>query len=66
MGKYKCIVCEYIHDEAKNDVPWQELSEDWLCPAITTCTGFSWSICVPLIQRFTVTPRSSMYKGVSI
>ena len=30
--KYVCSVCGYIYDEAENDLPFDELPEDWKCP----------------------------------
>jgi pyruvate oxidase len=32
MGKWKCSVCGYIYDEAKEGVPFADLPEDWTCP----------------------------------
>lgn len=32
MGKWKCSVCGYIYDEAKERMPFEDLSEDWTCP----------------------------------
>lgn len=32
MGKWKCSVCGYIYDEAKEGVPFANLPEDWICP----------------------------------
>lgn len=32
MKKWKCSVCGYIYDEAKEGVPFEELPEDWVCP----------------------------------
>ena len=32
MAKFKCVVCEYVYDESKNDVPWDDLPEQWVCP----------------------------------
>jgi len=30
--KYKCSICGYVYDEAKEGVPFAELSDDWQCP----------------------------------
>lgn len=30
---YQCIVCKYVYDDAVEDVPFEELPEDWTCPA---------------------------------
>ncbi len=30
--KYKCLLCGYIHDEAKESVQFSELPDDWKCP----------------------------------
>jgi len=32
MGKWKCSVCGYIYDEAKEGVPFADLPESWTCP----------------------------------
>ncbi len=32
MASYTCSVCEYVHDEAKTDQPWDDLPDDWVCP----------------------------------
>jgi flavin reductase (DIM6/NTAB) family NADH-FMN oxidoreductase RutF/rubredoxin len=31
-GKYQCQQCGYIHDEDKEDTPFEELPDDWECP----------------------------------
>lgn len=30
--KYKCSACGYIYDEAVEDIKFQDLPEDWVCP----------------------------------
>ena len=32
MKKWKCSVCGYIYDEAKEGIPFEDLPEDWTCP----------------------------------
>lgn len=32
MKKWKCSVCGYIYDEAKEEVPFTRLPDDWICP----------------------------------
>ena len=32
MGKYRCTVCNYIYDEAKEGKSFSELPEGWRCP----------------------------------
>lgn len=32
MRKWKCSVCGYIYDEAKEKIPFEDLPEDWTCP----------------------------------
>ena len=33
MKKYVCKICGYVYDPAENnDVPFEELPEDWTCP----------------------------------
>ncbi|MDN5356989.1 MAG: hypothetical protein PWR17_158 [Candidatus Methanomethylophilaceae archaeon] len=30
--KYECLLCGYIYDDSKEDVPFSELPDDWVCP----------------------------------
>lgn len=30
--KYKCTICGYIYDDAKEDVKFEDLPADWVCP----------------------------------
>jgi len=30
--KYKCMACGYIYDDEKEDVKFEDLPEDWVCP----------------------------------
>jgi len=30
--KYVCQVCGYVYDDEVEDVPFDELPEDWVCP----------------------------------
>ncbi|MCR4602693.1 MAG: rubredoxin [Prevotella sp.] len=32
MMKYKCSICGYVYDEAKEGVPFAELPDSWQCP----------------------------------
>lgn len=32
MKKWKCSICGYVYDEAKEGVAFEELPEDWVCP----------------------------------
>ena len=33
MKKYVCKICGYVYDPAENnDVPFEELPDDWTCP----------------------------------
>jgi pyruvate oxidase len=32
MKKWRCTVCGYVFDEAKETIPFEELPEDWTCP----------------------------------
>lgn len=32
MKKYRCIICGYIYDEAKEKVKFADLPDDWACP----------------------------------
>jgi pyruvate oxidase len=30
---WRCTVCGYIYDEAKEGVKFEDLPDDWVCPA---------------------------------
>ena len=30
--KYKCSVCGYVYDEAKEGTPFKDLPDTWTCP----------------------------------
>ncbi len=32
MKKYHCTICGYIYDDAKEEVKFEDLPEDWACP----------------------------------
>jgi len=32
MAVYKCQVCDYLYDEEKEGVKWEDLPDDWVCP----------------------------------
>jgi glutamate synthase domain-containing protein 2 len=32
MAKYRCVVCEFIYDEDKNDSLWVDVPGTWVCP----------------------------------
>ena len=32
MALYKCEVCDTVYDEKKEDVKWDELPDNWICP----------------------------------
>ncbi|MDY0102275.1 MAG: rubredoxin [Lentimicrobium sp.] len=32
MKKYKCLACGYIYDEADEEVKFEDLPDDWVCP----------------------------------
>ena len=36
MAVYECSVCGYIYDESKEEVPWLDLPESWVCPLCDT------------------------------
>jgi glutamate synthase domain-containing protein 2/rubredoxin len=36
MAVYECSVCGYIYDESKEEVPWLDLPETWVCPLCDT------------------------------
>lgn len=31
-SKYRCLICGHIYDDAKEDVPFTSLPDDWVCP----------------------------------
>ena len=32
MSKYVCKVCGYVYDEQNEEVKFEDLPEDWVCP----------------------------------
>lgn len=32
MKKFRCIICGYIYDEAKEKIKFEDLPDDWTCP----------------------------------
>ena len=34
--KYECVICGYIYDEEKEDVKFEDLPDDWVCPVCGT------------------------------
>lgn len=30
--KYKCQICNWVYDEEKENIPFNELPEDYACP----------------------------------
>lgn len=32
LDKYVCGVCGYIYDPEEEDVPFEDLPDDWVCP----------------------------------
>lgn len=32
MEKYRCTLCGYIYDNAKEEVKFEDLPSDWKCP----------------------------------
>jgi len=32
MSQYTCPICGYVYDEEQEDVPWDDLPDDWACP----------------------------------
>lgn len=33
MDKYVCLACGYIYDDEVEEVKFEELPENWVCPA---------------------------------
>ena len=33
MAKWKCTVCGYIYDEEDSGTAFEDLPDDWVCPA---------------------------------
>lgn len=40
MARYRCSVCDYIYDEEKEGVKWDELPDDWVCPVCESTKSF--------------------------
>jgi len=31
--RHQCFMCGYVYDDAEETIPWDELPDDWTCPA---------------------------------
>ena len=40
MAQYKCEVCEFIYDEEKEGILWNDLPDDWVCPICGTAKKY--------------------------
>ncbi|KPL06294.1 glutamate synthase [bacterium SM23_57] len=40
MAIYQCQVCNTIYDEDKEDVKWEDLPDDWVCPVCASAKSF--------------------------
>jgi len=40
MARYRCSVCDYIYDEEKEGVKWDELPDNWVCPVCESTKSF--------------------------
>ncbi|MBP3431981.1 MAG: flavin reductase [Clostridia bacterium] len=38
--KYRCLLCGYIYDDAKESIPFAELPDDWQCPICGATKSF--------------------------
>ena len=38
--RYRCKVCGYIYDDAKEAVPFESLPDDWKCPTLWGTKGY--------------------------
>ena len=32
MAIYKCDICDYVYVEENEDIKWEDLDDDWVCP----------------------------------
>jgi thiamine pyrophosphate-dependent acetolactate synthase large subunit-like protein/rubredoxin len=39
MARYKCKICSYVYDENKEDILWDDLPDDWVCPVCQASTS---------------------------
>ena len=40
MAAYRCQVCDFVYDEAKMDVKWDALPDDWVCPVCGSAKSY--------------------------
>ena len=40
MSQYQCEVCQFRYDEEKEDMKWDDLPEDWVCPVCGTARKY--------------------------
>jgi len=44
MAKYKCEVCQFIYDEEKEGMGWDDLPAEWVCPVCGTSKKYFSSV----------------------
>ena len=62
MAKYRCTVCNYVYDEAKEAQKFSELPEDYRCPV---CNSLK-SVFVLLTETITVSQESTTVSDILI
>ncbi len=40
MALYRCSVCNYLYDEEKEGIKWDDLPEDWQCPVCSAAKSY--------------------------
>ena len=58
MAVYKCEVCDTVYDEEKEDVKWDDLPDNWICPVCGSGKSY-----YKLVQDVAVIPDTSDTPG---
>ena len=58
MAQYKCQVCDFIYDEAKEGIRWESLPADWQCPVCCSPKKYFFRVdSAPLAEKPSTPPR---------
>jgi len=58
MAVYKCEVCDTVYDEEKEDVKWDDLPDNWICPVCGSGKSY-----YKLVQDIATIPDTSDTPG---
>lgn len=64
MSVYQCEVCDYLYDEEKEDVRWEDLPEGWVCPVCGSPRTYFKAVDAPVVP--TTEPKESASSAESL